>query len=195
MWGRAFERREAAGRVRGGGRTGRSAYIIIRCRESCCIPDHINGTFKIFKNIGIPKSDDTISVFLQFIGSLLIINKALRFVMLPTIEFNDQLAIVAGKVRDIFSNWNLAAKVTVLTFEQPKLLPQLLFCIGNVAAKLTSKLVSHLPTPTPNPSPQGGRGMNITSESPSPLWGGVRGGGRTEHSNIIDSINTPVPLA
>ena len=176
LLGRAFERREAASRIRGGGRTAinhlfpshlwggvrgggrtdRSASIIICCRESSCIPDHINGTIKVFKNIDIPKSNDTISVFLQFIGSLLIINKALRFVMLPTIEFNNQLAIVASKVRDIFSNWNLAAKVTVLTFEQPKLLPQLLFCIGNVAAKLTSKLVSHLPTPTPNPSPQGG---------------------------------------
>ena len=129
-------------------------------RESCCVPDHINDTVKVFKNIGIPKSDDPISVFLQFIGSLLIIDKALRFVMLPTIEFNNQLAIVARKVRDIFSNWNLAAKVTVLTFEHPKLLPHLLFCIGNIAAKLSRKLVSHLPTPTPNPSPQGGGEKN-----------------------------------
>jgi len=33
-------------------------------------------------------------------------------------------------------------------------------------------------TPTPNPSPQGGGGLGgRRSEFPSPLWGGVRGGG------------------
>jgi len=37
-------------------------------------------------------------------------------------------------------------------------------------------------TPTPNPSPQGGGGLGGTvGVSPSPLWGGVRGGGNICH--------------
>ena len=33
-------------------------------------------------------------------------------------------------------------------------------------------------TPTPNPSPQGGGGCgSVDAKFPSPLWGGVRGGG------------------
>jgi hypothetical protein len=49
-------------------------------------------------------------------------------------------------------------------------LPQPLLRIGNIAMKLTSQLVSHLPTPTPNPSPQGG-GENIFGLVPLPLVG------------------------
>jgi len=47
-------------------------------------------------------------------------------------------------------------------------------------------------TPTPNPSPQGGGGhSNVSAKSPSPLWGGVRGGG-TLRNNSFSS--TPVAI-
>jgi diaminopropionate ammonia-lyase len=42
-------------------------------------------------------------------------------------------------------------------------------------------------TPTPNPSPQGGGGLGGNAgESPSPLWGGVRGGGIATHCTTND---------
>ncbi|MGE0279302.1 MAG: UPF0280 family protein [Rhizobiaceae bacterium] len=52
-------------------------------------------------------------------------------------------------------------------------------CLG-----LEPVCVSH--TPTPNPSPQGGGGFgHADAKSPSPLWGGVRGGG-------IDGASAPI---
>jgi 2-oxoisovalerate dehydrogenase E2 component (dihydrolipoyl transacylase) len=64
-------------------------------------------------------------------------------------------------------------------------------CYGSFAA--TDKRLARKGTPTPNPSPQGGGGLARVSasatshaislgiyaeKSPSPLWGGVRGGGK-----------------
>jgi len=142
----------------------------MRCRKSCCVPDHVNNTFKVLKNVRIPKSDNSITEFLQFVRSPLIIQKLLRFIVLPAIKLDHQLAIVACKIDDTCSNRNLTAKMAAFALEKPQLLPQLLFRISNVATKLTSQLVSHFPTPTPNPSPQGG-GEKVLYLIPLPLVG------------------------
>jgi len=95
----------------------------MRCGKSCCVPDHVNRTFKVLKNIRIPKSDNAITEFLEFNSSLLITEMFLRFIVLTAIKFDNQFAIVACEVRDVCPNRNLAAKVTLLIFELPELLP------------------------------------------------------------------------
>jgi hypothetical protein len=115
----------------------------MRCRESRCVPDHVNRTFKILKDVRIPEPDNAIAEFLQFMSSFLINKKILRFIVLTAVKFDNQLAIVAGKVCDVCSNWNLAAEMAILVLEQPKLLPQLLLRISNITAKFTRELIGH----------------------------------------------------
>ena len=132
--------------------------------------NHVNDTFKIFKNFSIPKSDNTVAKLLKIFRARLIAGEVFWLAMVSAVKFDNQSAAMAGKIGNISTNWYLPAKMSVCVFEQSKLLPQLLLRIGNIAAKLTSQLVSHLPTPTPNPSPQGG-GECICSLIPLPLVG------------------------
>jgi len=134
------------------------------------VSNHINDAFKIFKNLGIPEPDNAVAKSLKLVSTCVIAGEVFWFAMLAAIKFDNQSAAMAGKIGNISANWNLAAEMPVCVFEQSKLLPKLLLRISNVAAKLTSKLVSHLPTPTPNPSPQGGGGLNYIC-IPLPLVG------------------------
>lgn len=94
------------------------------CGKSCFVPDHVNRTLKVLKHVRIPEPDNAITQFLQFVCSPLIIEKFPWLIVLPTIKFDNQLAIVTGKINDICSNRNLAAKMATLIFEKPKLLPK-----------------------------------------------------------------------
>ena len=89
--------------------------------------DHVNNTFKILKYVRIPKSDNAITLFPEFICSLLITAQIFRLVVLPTIKFNNQLATMAGKIGHIIANRDLSPEMPVLGLKKPELLPQSLF--------------------------------------------------------------------
>jgi hypothetical protein len=110
--------------------------------------------------------------------------------MLATIEFHDQLWIVAGKVRDVSGDWYLPAEVPPFGLEKPELLPQHAFRSRRVVAKGSREMVWHHPTPTPSPSPQGGGEFH--KASPSPLWGGAGVGVAPNHQPFL---NTRAPSA
>ena len=115
----------------------------MRRRKSRSISNHVNNTLKVLKDFRIPKSDDAVTLFLEFICSLLITEQVSWRPMLPAIEFDHQFAVMAGKVGNTSANWRLPAKMAIFRFEKPQLLPQLLFRLGDVAAKFTRKLVGH----------------------------------------------------
>ena len=120
------------------------------------MPDHIHDTFKISKDIGIPESDAAIAVPSDFIGPRSVGTDVGRLVMLAAIEFDNQFATVAGKIRDAARDRNLSAEVLASVLEKAKFLPKLAFRIGGVVSQMACKAIDHCATPTPNPSPQGG---------------------------------------
>jgi len=59
---------------------------------------------------------------------------------------------------------------------------------GILAALGTHRDLPITITPTPNPSPQGGGGFaNVAAKSPSPLRGGVRGGGTAQKTDVLSA--------
>ena len=82
--------------------------------------------------------------------------------MLPAIEFDDNLQLMAGEVRKVWTDGRLAPKVMLLERRLSQMLPELLFGFGRVATQRSSfghAVVSRTlrslchPPPTPDPSP------------------------------------------
>jgi hypothetical protein len=63
--------------------------------------------------------------------------------MLPTIKLDNQSATMTCKISNVSSNWHLPAKMPRFALEKPKLLPQLLLRVGDIAAKVTRELIGH----------------------------------------------------
>ncbi len=144
------------GRGGGGGRSVTAIFINIHRWKSHRIPDHIDNTFKILKNIHIPKSYHPKTALLEFTRPPFISSNVFRPTMLPTVKFNHQFAVITGKVSNKSSNWNLPAKVAVFDFKQTNLLPELALGGCCIITQFPRQLVCHRATPTPSPSPQGG---------------------------------------
>ena len=113
------------------------------CWKICLISDHVNDTFKIFKYISIPKPDNTVAQSLKLSSARFVVGEVLSLIVLPAIKFHNQLATMTGKVGNKPTNWHLPTKVPVCVLEKPKLLPQFLFRISNIAAKFTCELIGH----------------------------------------------------
>jgi len=124
--------------------------------------------FKIAKYIVIPEAQNAIAGGLntlraQRIGRLLPI-------MLPAIEFDDELCLPTGKIHDKWADQSLPPKMRACQSDvMAKPLPEHALGIRRLCAHLTRKLSlainhrsrfnhirHHLWTPTPDPSPQGG---------------------------------------
>ena len=57
----------------------------------------------------VPEANDAIAVIFNDCRS-----RRVNFLtMLPTVDFNHEQSTVAGKVRDILANWNLAAEAPI----------------------------------------------------------------------------------
>jgi hypothetical protein len=123
-------------------------------------------------------------------------------IMLSAIEFNDQLCFAAGEINNVGTDKRLPPEVRACQDNvMTKPLPEHALGIGRFGAHPVRKLSlainhragfnhirQHLWTPTPDPSPQEGEGRRIplfakkasahAGALPSPLRGGVGGGGQ-----------------
>jgi hypothetical protein len=72
----------------------------------------INNTLQGFKHVIVPETQDLIAVLVQCPGSSIIIWN--RITVLTAIKFNNKLWIMAGKVRNETSKWNLPPEVAPL---------------------------------------------------------------------------------
>jgi hypothetical protein len=62
-----------------------------------------------------------------------------RSFVLAAIHFNNQLAVLANEIRDVFSDRNLPAKFEIFKAAITQSVPQFLFSIGHVFAELLCK--------------------------------------------------------
>jgi hypothetical protein len=83
--------------------------------------------------------------------------------MLPAVDFDDKLELMAGEIGEVPTDRCLTPKVVLLERRLPQMLPELLFGFGRVTAQeararhavvgCTLRSLWHLAPPTPDPSP------------------------------------------
>ena len=55
--------------------------------------------------------------------------------MLTAIDFDEQLELMAGEIGEVWADGGLTAKVVLLEWRLPQMLPELFFGFGGVAAQ------------------------------------------------------------
>ena len=111
--------------------------------------DHIDNALQILEHITIPKSQDTKSFCIEKPRSLAVAYKFSRRIMLTAIEFDNEPAFVTGKIGDESSYRHLSTEMPAFRLEHTQLIPELLLCIGYIAAQMTREVIGHCPDPHP----------------------------------------------
>ncbi len=83
------------------------------------MPDHVHNTFEIRKYIHIPKSHHPVAVTAQFLSTLTVPVDRDLVVVLPAIQFDNELASMTGKVCNVRSNRNLPSEMPAFILEEP----------------------------------------------------------------------------
>jgi hypothetical protein len=117
------------------------------------MPDPVHGTFKRLEDLVVPESQNLVAIPRKHRRALLIVSNGLA--MLPAVEFDNELGIMAGEIRNVSGDRNLPPKMPPFRFEHPKLPPQDTLCRGGVVTQYSCKSVRHAEPPTPTPPHKG----------------------------------------
>jgi hypothetical protein len=112
--------------LRRGGVEGGGSISVDRCIDCLEHAGHV------LENVVVPESQYTIAIGFEIPGA--------RFVrriagMLPAVDFDDKLELMAGEIGEVRTDGRLASKVVLLEWRLPQMLPELLFGFGRVTAQ------------------------------------------------------------
>jgi hypothetical protein len=113
------------------------------------VTNRIDDAFEVLKHIDVPKPQDTKSLCFKHSGSFIVADYRGRRIVLATIEFDDEPALVTSKVSDEPCYRNLPTKMSALCLRYTQLIPKLCLGIREIAAQMTCEVIGHYRDPHP----------------------------------------------